>query len=458
LTVVELKAASIKILKLVQKDRFSHEYTALLKGLELPSKSKLLNLTPFVDSDGLIRVGGRLHHSSLLYHQRHPVVLPKGHHVTDLIINQAHIQGLHTGVQATLHLLRQEYWPLDGKNQVRKIIRRCVRCARVNPQPVNYLMGSLPAVRTNATRPFTNIGTDYCGPFFIKEKRHRNRNKIKIYVAVFICLATKAVHLEVVSDLSTEGFIAALKRLIARRGRCSSIYSDNGTNFVGANNELKDLYALLRSDRHNHQVQDYLAPQGITWHFNPPQTPHFGGIWEAAVKSFKHHLRRVVGTNLFTFEQFNTITIEIEAVLNSRPLTSLSSDPNDITALTPAHFLIGDVISSIPEQDLSNTPVNRLSTWQHTQKIKRDFWARWYKEYINELNVRRKWFRGSLPINAGALVLLREDNLPPLQWRLARVLAVIPGHDGVVRTVRLRTATGEMVRCVKKLAPLPMED
>lgn len=453
----ELQSASVKIIQLVQKSEFAAEYDALVKSRDLPAKSKLLNLNPFIDKDGLIRVGGRLHHSSYPYQKKHPIILPKSHHITDLLIKREHLQGLHGGVQSTLYAMRQNYWPLDGKNQVRKIIRKCVRCARFKPLPCNYTMGSLPSVRTVANRPFTNVGVDYCGPFFIKEKRFRNRNKIKVYVAIFVCLSTKATHLEVVSDLTTEGFIAALKRFISRRGKCASIYSDNATNFVGANNELRELHTLLASDDHNNRVHDYLSVKGIIWHFNPPHSPHFGGIWEAAVKSFKHHLRRVVGSELFTFEQFNTLVIEIEAVLNSRPLISLSSDPNDLCALTPSHFLIGDVLSSLPEHNFSSTQNNRLSTWQHIQKVKRDFWTRWHKEYINELNIRHKWTKGNHDIKKDSIVLLHDDNLPPLQWRLGRVIEIYPGHDGIIRTVRVKTTTGELTRTVKKLALLPVE-
>ncbi|XP_015123415.1 uncharacterized protein LOC107045605 [Diachasma alloeum] len=252
-------------------------------------------------------------------------------------------------------------------------------------------MGSLPATRLNATtRAFTNVGVDYCGPFHVKETKYRNRVAIKVYVAVFVCLAVKAVHLEVVSDLTTEAFIGALRRFIGRRGRPVIIQSDNGTNFVGANNELKKIVAALQTPKSNDEIASELSGKGIDWRFSPALSPHCGGIWEAAVKSFKHHLKRVMGTQLLTLEHFTTLTVEIEGFLNSRPLCPISNDPNDLMTLTPGHFLIGERLTSLPEYNLQEIKTNRLSQWQHIQKMRQDFWNRWYKEYLNELNIKKK--------------------------------------------------------------------
>ncbi|XP_076660789.1 uncharacterized protein LOC143364215 [Halictus rubicundus] len=303
--------------------------------------------------------------------------------------------------------------------------------------------------RVTETRPFTNIGVDYCGPFFIKERKFRNRAKIKVYVAVFICFSTKAIHLEVVSDMTTEAFVAALKRFIARRGICKNIYSDNGTNFVGANNDLTELSRVLREDK---RVRRFLEDKEISWHFMPALSPHFGGLWEAAVKSFKHHLKRVVGDELFTYEQFATFVTEIEAILNSRPLTPLSSDPNDPQALTPGHFLIGSAMTSLPEVNFNETSSNRLSKWQHIQKVKHDFWIRWSKEYINHLNVRAKWTKGSHEMNKGTIVILKDDHLPPSHWSLGRIVEVHPGQDDIIRAVTVKTVNG---LCKPPLHPGP---
>ncbi|XP_076388980.1 uncharacterized protein LOC143264668 [Megachile rotundata] len=454
LTVQEMEEARLRVVQLLQSTAFHQDIKDLKTG-RLHSKSKLKSLNPFIDDLGLLRVGGRLQNSDIPFEQKHPILLPKGNHVTELIIRDAYIRNHHAGITSTLHYVRQVYWPIDGKNTTRKVIRRCVKCFRVNPPTTNYVMGNLPAARVTAGRPFSTCGVDYCGPFYVKERRYRNRARVKVYVAVFTCFATKAVHLEVVGDLTTEAFIAALKRFIARRGLCRNIYSDNATNFVGADNELKALYRSLSKDE---QLCKFVTDKSISWHFIPALSPHFGGLWEAAVKSFKHHVRRVVGDELFTLEQFNTFVIEIEAILNSRPLTPLSADPNDPSALTPGHFLIGDHLTGAIETDFSETPANRLSTWQHIQKVKQHFWTRWHKEYINHLNVRNKWTSGGHNIREGTIVVLKEDHLPPLAWQLGRVEATHPGADGIIRAVTVRTSHGRYKRNVKHLASLPIEE
>ncbi|XP_076382765.1 uncharacterized protein LOC143260625 [Megalopta genalis] len=455
-TATELAQTKITIIKLVQAKHFERELRTLNRRADQEIPHKLAKLSPFIDQDGILRVGGRLHNSALTFSQTHPIILPKSH-VTSCIILKEHTDLLHAGTQHTLYSLRKTYWPIDGRSRVWQTISKCVRCRRANPPPVNYIMGNLPRARVTESRPFANVGVDYCGPFFIKERKHRNRGRVKVYVAVFVCLAVKAVHHELVSDLTSEAFIAALRRFIARRGFCTNLYSDNGTNFKGAEGEFRELRELLRVDDHREKVTTFLAERAINWHFIPPQTPHFGDLWEAAVKSFKHHFKRVVGVELLTFESLNTLIIDIEAILNSRPLTPISSDPTDLLALTPGHFLIGEAITSLRERDLKDTPSNRLSQWQRIQQLRQHFWKRWHREYLNELTTRNKWTRGHHPITEGTIVLLREDNVPSMQWPLGRVIKTYPGSDGIVRTVTVKTATSVFDRNVKKLVPLPIE-
>ncbi|CAK9799145.1 hypothetical protein ANTPLA_LOCUS1910 [Anthophora plagiata] len=459
LSISELKRAHDIIIIRAQAQIFARELLQLKQNKFVDKDSKLLSLNPFVDSNGIIRVGGRLKNATIAYTQMHPILLPKSHPVTSLIILYEHLQALHAGIQATINAVRRRYWPIDGKNTTRFIIRKCIRCVRAKPpSPPDYLMGDLPRARLHASRPFENVGIDYCGPLYIKERRFRNQKRLKVYTAVFVCFLTKALHLELVSDLTTEAFLAALKRFISRRGRPKHIYTDNGTNFIGAKNELAQLFELMRSKEHDNQVTRYLAEREIAWHLSPPNSPHFGGLWEAGVKSFKHHFIRTVGDTLLTYEQLNTYVIEIEGILNSRPLSPLSSDPNDLQVLTPGHFLIGESLTSLPETNLAELPSNRLSLWQHTQKIKQHFWARWYKEYINELNIRSKWQKNtSKKIERDDLVLIKEEALPSMRWPLGRVLEIHPGKDGIVRVATIKTANGIYKRCVKKLCVLPTD-
>ncbi|XP_076392692.1 uncharacterized protein LOC105661897 [Megachile rotundata] len=456
LTTAELNKARNSIISCIQSQHFNKELENLNSNKPLDKKSRVLCLNPFIDSTGLLRVGGRLKHANLDFNQKHPILLPRAHHVTKLIIQYYHIRTFHGGVQVTLNAIRQNYWPVDGKNTTRNLIRKCVTCVRARPSGISYIMGNLPENRVVESRPFKIVGIDFCGPLFIKERKFRNRNKIKVYVAVFVCFVTKAAHLELVSDLTSEAFIASLKRFFARRGKSRHIYSDNATNFAGAKNELYEIQKFLSSTSENEKIINHLESEGISWHFSPPRSPHFGGLWEALVKSFKHHLIRTVGNQLFTYEQLNTYIIEIEAILNSRPLTPISSDPNDTIALTPAHFLIGDSLMSVPEVDFQLIPSNRLSVWQHIQKVKQHFWTRWHKEYINQLNTRSKWrIQGEQP-KVGDLVIIKEDNAPSMKWPLGRILHVHPGDDGIVRVVTVKTGSGIYKRSTTRLCPLPV--
>ncbi|XP_018366326.1 PREDICTED: uncharacterized protein LOC108763318 [Trachymyrmex cornetzi] len=247
-------------------------------------------------------------------------------------------------------------------------------------------------------------------------------------------MTIKAVHLEVVSDLSTDGFIAALRRFVARRGLPEHIYSDNGTNFVGANNHLKELYALFNSTEHKDSVFKFATDRRILWHFIPPVAPHFGGLWESMIKLFKHHFKRVVGDSLFTFEKLNTFTTEVESILNSRPINTLSSDPNDMMVLTPSHYLIGKSLMTLPEGNCFTVPANRLSTWQHITKVRQDFWKRWNIEYLNKLQKRVKWIKDGPKINEGSVVLINDKNLPCMrQWAWAKSLNFIQGWNSTSR-------------------------
>eukprot|EP00102_Acyrthosiphon_pisum_P013207 XP_008182700.1 PREDICTED: uncharacterized protein LOC103309319 [Acyrthosiphon pisum] len=274
----------------------------------------------------------------------------------------------------------------------------------------------------------------------------------EVYLAIFVCTAIKAVHIEVVSDLSTHAFIAALHRFISRRGIPAHIYSDCGTNFQGAD-------ALLRAHLRDPVLRELCSTQiPCQWHFNPPAAPHFGGLWEAAVKSTKYHLKRVIGSQLLTFEEMSTLAYRIEAVLNSRPLVPQSPNPSDLRVLTPGDFLIGCPLVALPEPDLTSTPMNWLSRWQLLTQFQQSFWKRWSSEYLTTLQGRSKWYRKQRNIAVGDLVIVHHPNTSPTHWKLGRVELTHPGEDGVVRVVTIRTSDGSYKRPVVKLAVLPVED
>lgn len=271
-------------------------------------------------------------------------------------------------------------------------------------------MGNLPENRVKQSRPFLHIGVDYCGPFIIKDGGRRSKLKTKVYVSIFVCPATKAIHVELAKDLTSEGFLACLRRFISRRGKPSEITSDNATNFFGANRELRKQF---QNQLFQSKVYDSLASEGIKWTYIPPRAPHFGGLWESAVKSFKHHLKPVTAAAFLTYSDLNTLVCQIESILNSRPITAMSSDPNDLTYLAPSHFLIGDLLTAVPEPDLRELKISHLSRWQHVLKLKQHFWQRWKKEYLHQLQQRHKWKNSTTAIQVGDLVIVCEDNVPP---------------------------------------------
>lgn len=453
LTPRELDQSLDVLIVKVQSVMFKEELASVRNGRLV--SPQLRKLVPFVDTAGLLRVGGRLQHSDLPFDHKHPVLLPKNHVLTDLIIGHYHEVNQHPGVHTLRSILRERFWIVSDKQAIARRLRYCIRCWKARPSSCSPLMGNLPAMRVQQVKPFARAGVDYAGPIQIKASRMRKSPVLKAYLCIFVCCATKAVHVEVASDLSTDVFLAAYKRFVSRRGRSSDIYSDCGTNFVGAHNYLRELQQLLASSSHRQRIVESFAPLGVTWHFNPPAAPHFGGLWEAGVKSFKTHLVRVIGEQVLTFEELYTVVVQVEAVLNSRPLCPLTSDPNDLVALTPGHFLTLEPLVAVPDHNVRDVSLNRLQRWQLVERLHQDFWQRWHREYLHTLQQRLKWLDPGSSITPNQLVAIKDERLPPLQWRLARVEKLHPGSDGISRVATVRTANGAVKRPLVKLCPLP---
>ncbi|XP_015120742.1 uncharacterized protein LOC107043673 [Diachasma alloeum] len=267
-------------------------------------------------------------------------------------------------------------------------------------------------------------------------------------------MTTSAVHIEVVSDYAADGFIAAYRRFVARRGLCKNLFSECGTNFLGADKEFKKLFSMVSKE--SNKLAQLLLSDGTRWSFNLSGAPHFGGKWEAAVKSVKFHLKRTIGDALLTYEELTTLLGQIEAVLNSRPLESLSEDPDKVSALTPGHFLIGQALTSVPDLSLEHLNVARLSRWQLIQQKVQYFWKQWSTSYLQHLQSISKWHHPSHDIRIGSIVLLTDERCPPTKFPLARVIALHPGRDGLARVVAIKTSSSTLQRPISKLALLPV--
>ncbi|XP_018374065.1 PREDICTED: uncharacterized protein LOC108768206 [Trachymyrmex cornetzi] len=423
LTAEEIQQATIVLVRLAQRESFTEEKRTLSAGKALSRRSKLHNLNAFLHEDNTLRVGGRLGRSDFNFDKRQPMILSSKHHLTKLVFESEHERLLHAGPQALLAQVKEQYWPISGRNLARQVVQRCIRCFRNKPKTITPQMADLHRDRVNPAPAFYNTGVDYAGPINTKDRKGRGGKIYKSYICLFICLTTKAIHLELVSNLSTEGFILALRRFVARRGIPNKISSDNGTNFVGAHSELCRLGEFL--NKNENKLCDKLIAERINWSFILAYSPHFGGIWEAGIKSTKYYLKRVMGDASLTFEELYSLLVQIESILNSRPLSPLSSHPDDLLPLTPAHFL--------------------------------NFWKRWSKEFISELQCRTKWKTDQGTLKTEDLVLIKDDNLPPLRWRLGRVIELHPGIDSVARAATVKTAKGVIRRATVKLCPLPME-
>lgn len=440
-TRVELHRSLVVWIRLVQQELFSSDIKQLAQQ-RLCSKP-LRKLNPFLDENSILRVGGRLKNSSLPFEEKHPILLPRQHRLTTLLIEHYHKIYLHPGFNTLHSLLRRQFWILSPRRALRHVLSKCHTCFRVKPTISCPPMGDLPASRISQAKAFKFTGVDFGGPFTITMNKVRGAKTLKAYLCLFVCFTTKAVHLELASDLSTEAFLAAFRRFISRRGQCVRIHSDCGTNFIGANREIMKC------------MQSAVERENFVWNFNVPSGPHMGGLWEAGIKSVKGHLVRIVGEQILTFEELSTVFVQIEAILNSRPLCSLSSDPNDLQALTPNHFLNLEPLGSFIAEDYSDLPLNRLSRWQRILALQQTFWRRWSREYLHTLQQRNKWTEPCDNFTVGTLVVIKDDVTPPLRWRLGRVIEVHPGHDGVIRIATVHTANGTYRRPIVKLCRLP---
>ena len=451
LRVKDLQRAELLLIKAVQHQAFAREIEALANKSPKDQKdpnirksvkrtSPVHRLKPILDSDGVLRVGGRLLQADLPYAAKHPVLLPKKAHLTNLVIRHFHERSGHQGRSRTHAEIRSSgFWIVNGSSLVGHHISKCVICRKLRAAPQQQLMAELPTDRLEQVPPFTFSAVDYFGPFYIRE----GRKEMKRYGVLFTCMASRAIHLEIATSLTTDSFLNAYRRFVCRRGPIQQLRSDQGTNFVGAKNELQ---AALNEMNHEKIQRELLRDNcdWFAWKMNVPHASHMGGVWERQIKTVRSVLTGLLqshGSQLDD-ESLRTLMIEAEAIVNSRPLTTDDlADPDSLDVLTPNHLLtMKSSVILAPPGNFQRADVYSKKRWRRVQQLTNEFWQRWRKSYLQSLQTRQKWTTPQKNLEEGDIVILKDESVPRNSWKLARVEATYPDADGYVRKVKVAVA------------------
>lgn len=459
LTANEIESAKNDLIRNVQTNNYYLEIQNLKNNRAIPRNSNIFSLAPYLDKDNILRVKGRIQESDYIYDEKHPIIIPRNSKFTELLIKEKHENVLHSGISATLTEIRKKYWVPKGRQLVKKVIKNCLICKKYFAKPANQLTAQLPKDRMAETPPFTICGIDFAGPIFVKN----DKTTSKAYVTLFTCGVTRAIHLELVSNLSTENFLLAFKRFQSRRGVPKIIYSDNAKTFKRANNELQKIYRVLKDTK----FQDFVAVQNITWKFIVERAPWWGGFYERLVRSVKDPIRKILGKALLTFEELTTILSEIEAIINERPLSFVSDVFGEPSPLTPNHFLrFGKEDLELPisllelELESKNSFKNSLAKRKIYQvRLLKQLWVRWKNQYL--LNLRNanhlKTPQVHENLKVGDVVLLEGSEKSKMLWDLAVIKEIIKGRDGNVRAAIIKTAkANNLRRPIQLLYPLEL--
>lgn len=444
----ELRDAELHLFQSCQAESFPEEVKALKASKPVASHSRLKMLAPEMDADtGLIRVGGRLRRVDRTdVEDIHPIILDCKHPVTRLLIKAVDVKLLHPGPERVFAELRRQYWVLRGRQAIKHHQRMCVECQRWRGKPVVPVMADLPPARLRLFQPpFFSTGVDCFGPYTVKVGRRHEKH----WGLIFKCLTTKCIHLDLINSLDTDAFLLALRRFIARRGTPSEILSDQGTNFRGAERELKEAFAAMEP-----QLREGLANHQITFKFNPPGAPHFGGIWEREIHSTKAALQVVIGTEALPEEVLLTLLIEVEGMLNAKPLGYVSADAADPDPVTPSMLLMGRRDASLPQVSYAPTAVTK-KRWRHSQMMADHFWSRFIQSYLPNLQVRQKWQKPTDNLTQGTVVMIVDPQIPRASWPVGRVVRVNTSPDRCVRSAEVEINGRTYLRPVARLVQLP---
>ena len=429
--------------RVIQSDCFQTEMSELKKGKDVAKSSKIANLSPFLDQNQILRANGRVNLVNENF-ENQPIILDSNHYATRLLISEYHRKYYHSSNNTVLNELRQKYYILGLRNTLRSISCKCLVCRLRRGKPKNPLMANLPEGRMAIRqRPFSHCGIDYFGPMYVKIGRRREKR----WGVLFTCLTTRAIHIELAHSLNTSSAIMSIQRLAARRGVPLVMYSDNGTNFQGASKELKEEIETIDNDG----INDFMLKKGIEWRFNPPDAPHMGGAWERMIRSVKVALNATLCEQAPSEEVLNTLLVEIEHSVNSRPLTHVSLDPRDKEAVTPNHILIGTSSGEVQLGRYDAKYISPQKQYRLSQHYADCFWKRWLREYLPSLIPRKKWLEKQTPLQVNDIVLIVDLDSPRNYWRKGVILKVFPGKDGQVRAAEVSTPQGTLVRPTHKL-------
>ncbi|XP_055622666.1 uncharacterized protein LOC129766188 [Toxorhynchites rutilus septentrionalis] len=445
----ELRAGEIILLKQAQRDGFPEEVRTLEERRDSNSwvlvekSSWLYQLRPIINTDGVVRMSGRLALAEEIpFDQKFPIILPRRHGITEMIIQSYHERFGHANRETVFNELRQRLYIPKLRSVITTVVKNCTWCRVKRSQPKNPLMAPLPVQRvTRPLRPFCSVGVDYLGPIEVSV----GRRKEKRWVALFTCLAVRAVHLEVVHTLSTQACLMAIRRFICRRGSPDEFFSDNETNFRGASKEMSNTVKKI-----NVECTESVTSPTIKWHFIPPGTPHMGGAWERMVQSVKEAMEAFNDGRKLTDEILLTTLSEAEDMINTRPLT-YSSQESELKAITPNHLLrcvVKEADSTIEHVDLAESLRN---LHKRSQYLADRMWQRWCKEYLPGINRRTKWYEDQKALKVGDMVFV-VDGEHRKNWVHGVVEEVIEGADGNVRQAMVRTTKGVFRRAVANLA------
>ncbi|XP_022103013.1 uncharacterized protein LOC110985885 [Acanthaster planci] len=435
----------------VQADSFPEDVAALRADKDVSRKNRLVSLAPELDDlCQVIRVGGRLRRSpSIDETMKHPIVLDPKHPITRLLIQEADSRLGHCGTGTVLADLRRRFWVLRGRQAIRSLQSRCPGCLRKRGRPSVPKMADLPVARLRVGKPaFYSTGVDCFGPFSVSiGRRHEQRWGI-----IWKCLTTRAVYLDLLESLDSDAFLLAFSRFRSRRGTPHEILCDNGTNFKGGQTEMTNAFKAMTPS-----LQEKLAKHRVHFKFNPPTAPHFGGTWEREIRSVKSALYAILGNQTVSPSVLYTSLTEVEALLNSKPLSYISSDVADPDPITPFMLLMGRLDHAPPQLVYPDEDVLSRRRWRQCQALMQRFWKEFTQSYLPAMQARQKWRGEADNLKAGDVVLMVDPQQARASWPVAQVVEALPGRDGRVRTVKLQTGGREYIRPVARLILLPAE-